>query len=90
MRDCIVPGGVAVNLKKEGEARLRALIATIARQFPELVAIYDDTPSLQDRMVTTGIVKPELARRFAPGGYVGPRFWPRLSMRAAILAYRAL
>ena len=26
MRDCIVPGGVAVNLKKECEARLRALL----------------------------------------------------------------
>jgi Ni,Fe-hydrogenase III large subunit len=71
MRDCIVPGGVAVNLKKEGEARLRALFATIAQRFPELVAIYDDTPSLQDRTVTTGIVTAELARRFAPGGYVG-------------------
>jgi Ni,Fe-hydrogenase III large subunit len=71
MRDCIVPGGVAVNLKKEGEARLRTLLTTISGRFPELVAIYDDTPSLQDRMVTTGIVAPELVRRFAPGGYVG-------------------
>ena len=71
MRDCIVPGGVAVNLKKEGEARLRALAAMIAARFPRLVAIYDDTPSLQDRMVTTGRVAPEFARRFAPGGYVG-------------------
>ncbi len=71
MRDCIVPGGVAVNLKKEGEARLRTLVATIAERLPELVAIYDDTPSLQDRMVTTGIVTAALARRFAPGGYVG-------------------
>jgi Ni,Fe-hydrogenase III large subunit len=71
MRDCIVPGGVAVNLKKEGEARLRALLSTISQHFPDLVAIYGDTPSLQDRTVTTGIVTPELARRFAPGGYVG-------------------
>ena len=71
MRDCIVPGGVAVNLKKEGETRLYALLTTISERFPGYVAIYDDTPSLQDRMVTTGIVAPELARRFAPGGYVG-------------------
>jgi Ni,Fe-hydrogenase III large subunit len=71
MRDGIVPGGVAVNLKKEGEARLRALLTTIARRFPELVTIYDDTPSLQDRMVTTGTVAPEFAQRFAPGGYIG-------------------
>ena len=71
MRDCIVPGGVAVNLKKEGEVRLREMVATLSKRFPDLVAIYDDTPSLQDRTVTTGIVSPELARCFAPGGYVG-------------------
>src|SRR5262249_14176372 len=35
------------------------------------VALYDDTASLQDRTVTTGILRPELARQFGAGGYVG-------------------
>lgn len=39
--------------------------------FPRLVELYDNTASLQDRTVTTGIVKPELARQFGAGGYVG-------------------
>jgi Ni,Fe-hydrogenase III large subunit len=71
MRDCIVPGGIAADLAKDAAERLRALVATVSERLPDLVAIYDDTPSLQDRMVTTGIVTPELARRFAAGGYVG-------------------
>jgi Ni,Fe-hydrogenase III large subunit len=37
----------------------------------ELVEVYDKTASLQDRTVTTGILKPELARQFGAGGYVG-------------------
>jgi Ni,Fe-hydrogenase III large subunit len=71
MRDCIVPGGVAADLDAAGAARLRALVANIRRAFPELVELYDNTASLQDRTVTTGIVLPELARQYAAGGYVG-------------------
>ena len=40
-------------------------------RLPALVELYDDTASLQDRTVGTGIVRPELVRRFGAGGYVG-------------------
>ena len=71
MMDRVVPGGAAADIAADGAARLRELIAEIRRRFPELVALYDDTASLQDRTVTTGILKPELARRFGAGGFVG-------------------
>src|SRR5947209_18724844 len=71
MMDRIVPGGVAVDLAPDGVARLRVLIDEVRRRFPELIEVYDDTASLQDRTVTTGILKPELARQFGAGGYVG-------------------
>ncbi len=71
MRDCIVPGGVAVDLNDHGKAEILAVVAATVARLPELVSLYDDTPSLQDRTVTTGIVSRDLARRFAPGGYVG-------------------
>jgi Ni,Fe-hydrogenase III large subunit len=71
MRDCIVPGGVAVDLSIDGMRGLRTLVEDIEPRFRELVGIYDDTPSLQDRTVTTGFVPSELVRRFAAGGYVG-------------------
>jgi len=71
MMDRIVPGGVAADLAPMGAARLRALVALVRRRFPELVRVYDNSASLQDRTVGTGILKTELARRFAAGGYVG-------------------
>lgn len=71
LMDRIVPGGVLVDLDDAGSARLRELLRTIADRFERLVRIYDDTPSLQDRTVATGILSPELARRFAAGGHVG-------------------
>ena len=71
MMDRVVPGGVACDLAADGIGHLRALIETVRHRFPELVEIYDNTASLQDRTVTTGYLRPELARTFGAGGYVG-------------------
>ena len=71
MMDRVIPGGVATDLPADGASRLRALIDEVRRRFPELIEVYDNTASLQDRTVTTGILKPELARQFGAGGYVG-------------------
>jgi Ni,Fe-hydrogenase III large subunit/Ni,Fe-hydrogenase III component G len=71
MMDVIVPGGVACDMAAEGRVQLRALLDEIRRVFPRLIELYDNTASLQDRTVTTGIVKPDYARQFGAGGYVG-------------------
>jgi len=71
MMDAIVPGGVARDIAADGAATLRALLAEIRKVFPILIDLYDSTASLQDRTVTTGIVKPDYARQFGAGGYVG-------------------
>jgi Ni,Fe-hydrogenase III large subunit len=71
MMDLIVPGGVARDIAEDGAAALADLRGEIGKIFPRLIAIYDDTASLQDRTVTTGIVTADYARRFGAGGYVG-------------------
>jgi Ni,Fe-hydrogenase III large subunit len=71
MMDCVVPGGTADDMSSNGPASLRALLSEIRGLLPELVELYDNTASLQDRTVTTGILKPALARQFGAGGYVG-------------------
>ena len=48
-----------------------SLLVQIRRRFPELIELYDNTASLQDRTVGTGILSPELARHYGCGGYVG-------------------
>jgi len=71
MMDRIVPGGVAAELSPEGVVGLGRLTRSLRGRFPELVRVYDNSVSLQDRMVGTGILKPELARMFGCGGFVG-------------------
>lgn len=71
MRDVIVPGGVMRDLNREGEEIIHATLDNIRLRFPQLVELYDNTASLQDRTVDTGVVKPALARQYAAGGYVG-------------------
>jgi len=71
MRDVVMPGGVARDLSQDGIKVLKTLIAEIARRFPAIVRLYDDTASLQDRTVGTGKVSSALVRQYAAGGYVG-------------------
>ena len=71
MMDCVVPGGVAVDLAAVGVETIRTLVRMVRERFPVLVSLYDDTASLQDRTVGTGIVKPEWVTQFGAGGYVG-------------------
>jgi Ni,Fe-hydrogenase III large subunit/Ni,Fe-hydrogenase III component G len=71
MMDAIVPGGVARDLSTEGIAQIQALLGEMRRVFPRLIELYDNTASLQDRTVTTGVVKPQYARQFGAGGYIG-------------------
>jgi Ni,Fe-hydrogenase III large subunit len=70
MMDCIVPGGVAADLSGGGDA-IRAAVAEIRRVLPALTEIYDYTASLQNRTLTTGVLQPALARKFAAGGFIG-------------------
>ena len=71
MMDCIVPGGVAADMAEDGGKHIGSLIGTVNSTFPELVSLYDNTASLQDRTVTTGVLVPELALQYGAGGYVG-------------------
>jgi Ni,Fe-hydrogenase III large subunit len=71
MMDRVVPGGVAADLDAAGAGRIRSMLADIRRQFPELIELYDNTASLQERTATTGVLSGTLARQFGAGGYVG-------------------
>ena len=71
MMDVIVPGGVARDISPKGSANLRGLLTELRKVFPRLIELYDNTASLQDRTVTTGIVRADYARQFGAGGYIG-------------------
>jgi Ni,Fe-hydrogenase III large subunit len=71
MMDMILPGGVAREIAPDGVKQIRSLLAEVRKIFPRLVELYDNTASLQDRTVTSGIVRRDHARQFGAGGYVG-------------------
>jgi len=71
MRDVILVGGVAKDVLPEGIAGIRNLIGEIGSKLPSLISLYDNTTSLQDRTVGTGILSAKLASDFAAGGFVG-------------------
>jgi len=71
MRDLIVPGGVLCDLDAKGRSTLEALVQDITREFAFLVELYDNKPTLLDRTVGAGFLKPTLACCFGAGGVVG-------------------
>ena len=82
MMDRIVPGGVAGDISAGGIEHVQALLTEVRRVFPRLIELYDNTASLQDRTVSTGIVQPDYARQFGAGGYVGRASGRRFDARA--------
>src|SRR5262245_3830360 len=71
MMDVIVPGGVTRDIAPGGAEQVRQLLAEVRSVFPRLIELYDNTASLQDRTVTTGIVRGAYPRQFGAGGYIG-------------------
>lgn len=71
MMDCVVPGGVATDIGADAIEKIRHGIAAFKKRLPAIVALYEDTASLQDRTVRTGIVRQSLAEQFGAGGPIG-------------------
>jgi len=69
--DCIVPGGVAVDISGSGTAELTAEAGRIELEARELKAIYDDQATLQERFANTGVCSPALASRLGLTGLAG-------------------
>jgi Ni,Fe-hydrogenase III large subunit len=71
MMDRVVPGGVSADLDAAGPARIGTLVGRIRSRLARLVELYDNTASLQDRTVGTGILRAALAAQFGASGFVG-------------------
>ena len=71
LMDAIVPGGVARDIDAHGVVRIRDEINDIGKAVALLKNIYDDHAGLQDRFITCGRVKPDLADRMGLTGLAG-------------------
>jgi Ni,Fe-hydrogenase III large subunit len=71
MMDCIVPGGVACDVKRSLREQMMLQCDVVQREVQMLRTIYEDHAGLQDRFMTTGRVTPELAARLGLTGLAG-------------------
>src|SRR3989338_6554326 len=70
MMDRVIPGGVAVDITQEGKEEILREIDRIKKEFERLVIIYDENPSLEDRVRDAGVLSIEDARELGVVGFV--------------------
>ena len=68
--DRVVPGGVSVDITQEGTDLIVSELTWLSQEFERLVVIYDENSSIDDRVRDTGILLPELSRKFCSVGIV--------------------
>ncbi len=68
-RSISIPGGVTRDISPENAVELRRAAASVAREFAEMAQMILDTPSVQNRFESTGVLKRNVARHL---GVVGP------------------
>ncbi len=78
LMDMVIPGGLARDLDSSGAELIRQEINTL---LPE---IYEEHAGLQDRLVTTGQVTPELAARLGLMGVAGRASGQRCDLRVQL------
>jgi Ni,Fe-hydrogenase III large subunit/Ni,Fe-hydrogenase III component G len=69
MMDRIIPGGTAADIDSDGIKELLSEMDWLEREFERLVIIYDENPSLDDRLRDTGVLTPERARDLCVVGF---------------------
>jgi Ni,Fe-hydrogenase III large subunit len=70
MMDKVVPGGVTTDIDTGGIEAVRAEMDWLEPEFERLVVIYDESPSVEDRVRDTGVLRSETARNLGMVGFV--------------------
>lgn len=71
MMDCIVPGGVKIDIAPPEIDGILTSLATLQQEISDLISIIDANSSLEDRFLGTGELSPEQAATLGALGYVG-------------------
>ncbi|MCI0666518.1 MAG: NADH-quinone oxidoreductase subunit C [Methylococcaceae bacterium] len=81
LMDRIVPGGVGPDLSSGNLHEMQQSIGRLENELDNLITIVDFSESLEDRLVTTGILSTDLARKLGALGYVGRASGQRFDVR---------
>ncbi len=80
-RGVAIPGGVRRDLSDAGARELSRAVAEAARDFAELAHLILDTPSVQNRFESTGILSREVARDLGVVGLIARASGLKLDVR---------
>lgn len=83
LMDRIVPGGVSVDITPDAARAMRAGALTLASEVAGIVDILEASESLEDRLMATGRLEPELAKALGAVGYVGKASGQEFDVRRA-------
>jgi Ni,Fe-hydrogenase III large subunit/Ni,Fe-hydrogenase III component G len=82
MMDCVVPGGVGVDLSGGHLATLLRQADAIEAETRSMQHIYDEHSVMQDRFLSAGRVTPDLARKLGLAGLAGRSSGQAFDLRA--------
>jgi len=71
LMDLVIPGGVATDLQPEAIALLADAHVALREALVPLFDVIDDHPSLEDRLLDTGVLSPNDAQALGCTGFVG-------------------
>ncbi len=71
MMDRVMPGGVSVDITDGGEGEIIAETGELMEEYERLINIYDDNPSLKDRLYGSGALSPAKAKDMGVVGIAG-------------------
>lgn len=71
LMDLVIPGGIDADIEADAERNLRIDHERFRRETTTLFDIIEDHPSLDDRLIGTGVLQPEDARTLGCTGFAG-------------------
>ena len=82
LMDCVLPGGVAVDIDAAAVQQIAAQCDAIETEVRAMHSLYDEHAGLQDRLIGTGRVTPELAAQLGLSGLAGRASGQALDQRS--------
>ncbi len=83
LMDRLIPGGVRCDLDTAGIEVLRQDHGELRQEITELFDLLEDQPSLEDRLLGTGYLRPATARALGCTGFVGKASGQPFDLRSA-------
>jgi len=81
MMDCVVPGGVCVNLSSDDCQAMLEQIIDFRSELVDLYQIFEENSGFHDRLKATGILSMELSLQLGALGFVGRASGSKFDMR---------